>query len=95
MFLVDGGSHTVGIISGTGMTSVAAGSELTATSIIQDTLTIGAGATLTIAAIPGGPQSAGDGLLPVPEPSALILLCIGAVSLFVYAMRLREGPKII
>jgi endoglucanase len=38
--------------------------QLTATSINTGTLTLGAGTTLTIAAIPGGP-SADDGLIPV------------------------------
>ncbi|MGA2059489.1 MAG: IPT/TIG domain-containing protein [Thermoguttaceae bacterium] len=58
-FQVDG-THTVGTISGTGTTVVSSSGSLTVTSITQGTLTIGAGAVLTIAPLPGGPQAAGD-----------------------------------
>ncbi|MGD0517537.1 MAG: hypothetical protein ABSA26_08385 [Thermoguttaceae bacterium] len=66
------GAHTVGIISGNGTTLVDSGASLTATSISQNTLTIGSGATVTIQAIPGGPMS---GIItPIPEPAAIVLL---------------------
>jgi hypothetical protein len=47
-------------------------SSLYTTSVSSDTLTIGPGSTLTIAAIPGGPQ--GNTMDPVPEPSTIVLL---------------------
>jgi hypothetical protein len=46
--LVSGTNQVVGAISGTGNLVVDAGSDLTADSIVQNTLSIGAGATLTI-----------------------------------------------
>jgi BNR repeat-containing family member len=61
------GSHTLDVLSG----------NVTAKNISVDTLTIGSGAAVTIAAIPGGPQS-GD-IMPVPEPSSFVLLAIGAL----------------
>jgi autotransporter-associated beta strand protein len=71
-FEVVNGMHTVGAISGSGITQVDAGASLTAQSISQGTLTIGSGATLTIQAIPSGPL--GNPITPVPETSTLILL---------------------
>ncbi len=71
-FEIINGSHAVGIISGYGTTQVDSGASLTAASIIQNTLTIGPGATVTIRALPGGPQ--GGAITPVPEPSTLVLL---------------------
>jgi autotransporter-associated beta strand protein len=87
-FQVDGGTHTVGNISGTGTTSVLSGS-LTATSVDQGTVTIGAGATLTIAAIPGGPGSGGSSLAPVPEPATWAMLMMAAMGLGIYWRRRR------
>ncbi|MGA2062510.1 MAG: hypothetical protein ABSG67_18675 [Thermoguttaceae bacterium] len=55
---ITGGDKTIGTISGTGNTSISDGSTLTVTSISQNTLTIGAGATLVIATLPGGPLPA-------------------------------------
>jgi autotransporter-associated beta strand protein len=71
-FEIINGTHTVGAISGGGTTKLDAGAGLTATSISQGTITLGAGSTLTIAAIPGGPS--GSAITPVPEPSASLLL---------------------
>jgi autotransporter-associated beta strand protein len=78
MFLIDGGSKTVGNISGTGETCVMGG-DLTATSIVQDTLTIGAVLS-----------SAGDNLSTVPEPSVLTLIGFGVISLIAYAWHRRK-----
>ena len=59
-----------------------AAASLAADSIAVGTLTISAGSTITISAIPGGPLS--DSLRPVPEPSAWVLILFAAVgSLFI------------
>ncbi len=50
-----------------------AGSELLAQSIVADMLTIGAGATVVIKPIPGGPAACAD-LKAVPEPGTTALL---------------------
>jgi fibronectin-binding autotransporter adhesin len=88
IFQNDAGTHTVRAVSGVGNLTVAAGS-LTATSVNVGTITLGAGSTLTIAAIPGGP-SAGGGLTPVPEPSTLVLLTIAALGFIWAAWRKRK-----
>jgi autotransporter-associated beta strand protein len=77
-FEVVNGTHALGAINGSGTTQVDSGANLTAASIAQGTLTIASGATVTIQALPGGPQS--GGIVPVPEPSVLILLTISAIS---------------
>jgi autotransporter-associated beta strand protein len=50
---------------------------LQVSAISTNQLTLGAGSTLTIAAIPGGPS--GSAIAPVPEPSALVLLLAAAL----------------
>ena len=69
-FIIDGGSHSVQKITGSGETKILSGS-LTATSIVQDTLTIGSS----------------SGANAVPEPSSLILLAISALGLAAVASR--------
>jgi autotransporter-associated beta strand protein len=83
-FQINGGSHTVGTINGSGATNVLAG-DLTVSSIAQGILTLGAGATLTIAPLPGGPL-AGE-VLPVPEPNSLVLLCTAILCVPLFASR--------
>jgi fibronectin-binding autotransporter adhesin len=82
-------SHTVGIISGSGTTQVDAGASLTAQSISQGTLTLGNGATVTIQTIPGGPLS--NQIVPVPEPSSLVLLSAAFFSAIYVWARKRIG----
>jgi autotransporter-associated beta strand protein len=87
-FQVDSGTHTVGTISGIGNTNLLAGSDLTATSVTQGTLTLGDGATLTIGAILGGYQSVGS-ISPVPEPATWAMLLLAAMGLGIYRRRSR------
>ncbi len=66
-----------GNLTGTGNTIV--NGLMTANSIVQNTLTIGEGATLTINPIAGGPL--GDGTIQaVPEPGTFIMLLIAAAA---------------
>ncbi len=85
-FEVVHGTPTVGDISGQGATAVSgAGTVLTARSIAEGHISIGAGAKLVIL------PTIGDEFLasatPVPEPAALLLLGISTLSLLVYAWR--------
>jgi autotransporter-associated beta strand protein len=75
-FEIVNGSHTVGAISGGGITQLDSGASLTAASISQGTITLAVGATLTIAPRSGLPTATGD-IAPVPEPSALTLVAVG------------------
>ncbi|MGD0384423.1 MAG: PEP-CTERM sorting domain-containing protein, partial [Thermoguttaceae bacterium] len=75
------GAGTLGV--GNGVTS----SIVTADSIQVGTLSIGAGTTLTINALSGGPQSGGDSLASVPEPSTVVLLIAAALGVFLYLRR--------
>jgi autotransporter-associated beta strand protein len=61
--------------------------NLTARSIDVDTVTLGVGARITIMPIPGGPSSVG-GMIPVPEPSVLIMLAIAGLSVIPATRRL-------
>jgi autotransporter-associated beta strand protein len=85
---VSGGILNVSALSTPAATvAVYSNAALNANSLVCNTLTLAAGATVTINAIAGGPQ--GDAIAPVPEPSTLALLGIGAVSLLAYAWRRR------
>ncbi|MBN2578977.1 MAG: autotransporter-associated beta strand repeat-containing protein, partial [Pirellulales bacterium] len=63
---VTSGAHTVGVIAGSGTTTVVGGASLTATSITQGTLTIG---SVT--------PASGAAAAPVPEPGTWLLLLVG------------------
>ncbi len=80
-FLIADGSHALGAISGTGSTLVDGGAQLTADSIVQDTLTIGGDHGSLLAAVSSNAA--------VPEPSALALLAVLGVVLA--AARLKSG----
>ena len=62
--------------------------NLTAKSLQVATLTLGAGTTLTISAIPGGPS--GTGLIPVPEPSSIVMAALAALLAIAYARTRRS-----
>jgi autotransporter-associated beta strand protein len=84
-------STTLVAVSGAGTLEVdGASTVLTASSVNVNTLTIGAGSVVVIAAIPGGPPiGQQSGLVPLPEPSALVLLGIGALAMLYAARRKR------
>ncbi|MGD0655129.1 MAG: autotransporter-associated beta strand repeat-containing protein [Thermoguttaceae bacterium] len=88
-FQVDSGTHTVGDISGTGTTYILDGGNLTASSVVQDTLTIGAVTTFTIASLSGGSQSGSSSTTPVPEPSTIALLIAAALGIVIYCKRIQ------
>ncbi len=88
IFEVANGTHILGAISGNGTTQLDAGANLTAVSICQGTLILAPNATLSIAAIPGGP--AASVITPVPEPSTVALLGMTALSFLAYAWRRRQ-----
>jgi autotransporter-associated beta strand protein len=79
----EGTLDVLNINTPTAAVSVAAGAnELTAVSIISNSLTIGSGAKVTIKPITAG--SLGSAITPVPEPGTLILLAMGCLWLFTY-----------
>jgi autotransporter-associated beta strand protein len=74
-------------ISGQGELVVGGGAystTLTVDSINLDTLTLGAGATLVIRAIPGGPTADAAGITPVPEPGTGATLLLAALGLLLW-----------
>lgn len=73
------GSHAMNVLGG----------EVTASSIRVNTLCIGAGAKVVIQPRTGnGPQ--GGQITPIPEPSTIVSLCIGAISLLAYGLQRRK-----
>ena len=83
------GSKTVAALSGTGNTILSSGTQLTAASVVQNTLTLGIGARITIAPLPGGPTAGTDSLTAVPEPSMWAMLILAAMGLGMYWRRSR------
>jgi len=85
--IVDSGSSlsVKGGLTGAGQTTVMGSSTLTADAISQNVLTIGAGSTVTIRALSGGPLSAD--FQAVPEPGTLFLLGMAGIGFFISARR--------
>jgi autotransporter-associated beta strand protein len=80
--VAQGALETTTIVGANSNTTVAAGASLTADSIVQNTLTIGAGATVTIRATTGAGSASA-----VPEPGTWALIGIGLLSLLAFRRR--------
>jgi autotransporter-associated beta strand protein len=79
-------AQELGDISGTGATNVKPSAGLTANSIVQDTLIIGAGGSVTIRETPVAAGGAA-GANAVPEPATWALIGIGLLSLLAFRRR--------
>jgi autotransporter-associated beta strand protein len=93
LLTVAAAGQVCGNITGSGNVVLSEGVELTATSIFQNTLTLGAGARLTILPLAGGLHSGIRSMAKVPEPSTLIFLfgiCITGIICF---FPLRENTR--
>jgi fibronectin-binding autotransporter adhesin len=75
-----GGVLNISALDGSGITAPVLAGELQADSILQNTLTVGPGATITLMPIAGGPLISG-GLTAVPEPSTIVLIFIAGLGL--------------
>ena len=74
--------------------TVVNGGTLQVNSLNTSTLTIGAGATLTIAALPGGPIGSLTPLYnvkPIPEPSVMVLLSIAVLAFIRFGLRPKSS----
>ena len=87
VFTVNDGPVQVDSLTGTGTTVVH--SSLTADSIVQNTLTIGAGGSVTIRETAGA--ASGTNVNAVPEPGLWVLLCAGAAFLLPLWRRARRA----
>jgi fibronectin-binding autotransporter adhesin len=86
------GTLQYGDLNSSGNLTIASGGTVQVNSINTSTLSIGAGSTLTIAAIPGGPIGSLTSLStvqPIPEPSVMVLLSIAVLAF----IRFGLGPK--
>jgi hypothetical protein len=92
--LISEGIKTVDQLTGVGNTTVSgpADTELIATYIAQNTLTIGAGCKVTIKPLPSGPLTDAN-FSAVPEPSAWILITAIGVGLLVWRLRIALPKK--
>ncbi len=85
------GTPVLGDITGLGSTTVSGtGTVLSATSIFQDTLSVGSGAMVVIQPLAGGPLST-ENIRAVPEPAAFVMLLISAATAAV--LRKNRLPK--
>jgi autotransporter-associated beta strand protein len=88
-----GGVLNISDISVPGSAFQVATGELTATSITSNTMTIGAGAHLTIHPIDGEPLLKSGSLTPVPEPSTIVLIFLAGLGLLT-ARKLRHNFRL-
>ncbi len=84
-----GGSVTLHAITGAGNLGVDNTTNLTVDSVEVGVLTVGAGSTLTIAPIPGGPLAGPGSFNSVPEPCTWAMLVLAAMGLGIYWRRSR------
>jgi autotransporter-associated beta strand protein len=75
---------TLHAVNGIGNLGIGNSTLVTADSISVSALTLGAGCTVVIAQIPGGPVAGDESLIPAPEPSAGVLLILAAMGVLVY-----------
>jgi fibronectin-binding autotransporter adhesin len=85
------GSLEVGELTASANVNINDNANMSAEKVVTGTLTIGAGAKLTIKALPGSQQLAGGGMHAVPEPSTWIMLSIAALGLLGAAWRRRNS----
>jgi fibronectin-binding autotransporter adhesin len=91
LFTVSNGSAVVAALSGNGSTAVGDNASLSADSIVQDTLTIGAGGSVIINETPS--VAGQSNVSQVPEPGLCVLLCAGAVLLLPFWRRARRAKN--
>ncbi len=78
-----------GNLTGTG--NLIVNGILTANSIVQNSLTIGAGEMVTISPLSGGPLAAQNQISPVPEPATITLLLLAGMAVGLWRSRKRDG----
>ncbi len=93
--IANGGTLQLSGISGSGAMTIASGGTLQVSSINTNILNIGAGHTLTLAALPGGPGSgqaitAVDPLNQSPEPSVMVMLSIALLAFIRFGLRSKN-----
>ena len=77
-----------------GLTITSGAGEVILSSINTGTLTIGAGRTLTIAALPGGPDGSItpiSTLNPIPRPSVMVMLSIAFLAFIGFGLRSKNS----
>ena len=67
--------------------SVGSSAQLTATSIVANTVTLSPGATLTIKAIAGGPSAGLGSITPIPEPGTMALMAMAILTSIIFVWR--------
>ena len=88
-FEITGGSHTLGIITGAGQTTIDNGAQVTVDAFSGHILTLKAGSSFAISPLGTTHLNAGD-ITPVPEPSVLL----GLVSAAVFSLLFKPIVKV-
>ncbi len=86
-----GGSVTLHAVTGSATSTLGVDNttNLTVDSVQVSVLNVGAGSTLTIAPLPGGPLASPGSMSAVPEPSTWAMLVMAAMGLSIYWRRSR------